>query len=101
MRFRYWSLDQIWAKLLDSYRSLNGSGLASFEKPVRCMTASSRRPNRSGTRETGHQKVMQSTAMPVAATRISCRDQDHRCALQSLLSGQLPRAGRYELRLRG
>jgi hypothetical protein len=39
--------------------------------------------------------------MPVAAMRISCRDQDHRCALQFLLSGQLPRAGRYELRLRG
>jgi hypothetical protein len=30
--------------------------------------------------------------MPIAATGFSCRDQDHRLALQSLLSGKLPRA---------
>jgi hypothetical protein len=28
-------------------------------------------------------------AMPIAATGISCRDQDHRRALQSLVSGKL------------
>jgi hypothetical protein len=69
MRSRYWSLERIWAKLLDSSRSLNASELASFEEHVRCMTASSRRPNRSGTSEAGHQQVMQSTAMPVAVSR--------------------------------
>src|ERR1700730_15882922 len=38
--------------------------------------------------------------MPIAATGFSCRDQDHRRALQSLLSGKLPRADRHHLGLR-
>jgi hypothetical protein len=38
--------------------------------------------------------------MPIVATGFSCRDQDHRRALQSLLSGELPRADRHYLRLR-
>ena len=38
--------------------------------------------------------------MPIVATGFSCRDQDHRGALQSLLSGKLPRADRYHLGLR-
>ena len=33
--------------------------------------------------------------MPIVATGFSCRDQDHRRALQSLLSGKLPRANRH------
>jgi hypothetical protein len=39
--------------------------------------------------------------MPIVATGFSCRDQDHRCALQSLLPGKLPRADRHHLGLRG
>src|SRR5882757_2652284 len=38
--------------------------------------------------------------MSVVATGFSCRDQDHRRALQSLLPGKLPRADRHHLRLR-
>ena len=38
--------------------------------------------------------------MLIVATRSSCRDQDHRRALQSLLSGELPRADRHHLGLR-
>ena len=38
--------------------------------------------------------------MRTAATGISCRDQDYRRALQSLLSDKLPRADRYHLGLR-
>ena len=38
--------------------------------------------------------------MPVVATELSCRDQDHRGSLQSLLSGKLPRADRHHLGLR-
>ena len=39
--------------------------------------------------------------MPIVATGFSCRDQDHRGALQSLLSGKLPRADRHHLGPRG
>ena len=38
--------------------------------------------------------------MPIVATGFSCRDKDHRGALQSLLSGKLPRADRHHLGLR-
>jgi hypothetical protein len=38
--------------------------------------------------------------MPIVATELSYRDQDHRCSVQSLLSGQLPRADRHHLGLR-
>ena len=38
--------------------------------------------------------------MPIVATGLSCRDQDHRHALQSVLSGRLPRADRHHLGLR-
>ena len=38
--------------------------------------------------------------MPVVATELCCRDQDHRGSLQSLLSGKLPRADRHHLGLR-
>jgi len=38
--------------------------------------------------------------LPIVATRFSCRDQDHRLALQSLFSGKLPRADRHHLGLR-
>src|SRR3981081_158236 len=38
--------------------------------------------------------------MPIVATGFSCRDKDHRRALQSLLSGKLPRADRHHLGLR-
>src|SRR6266481_2590792 len=38
--------------------------------------------------------------MPIVATGFSCRDKDHRRALQSLLSGKLPRADRHHLELR-
>src|SRR5882672_481575 len=38
--------------------------------------------------------------MPIIATGYSCRDQDHRRALQSLLSGKLSRADRHHLGLR-
>src|SRR5258707_3302705 len=38
--------------------------------------------------------------MPVIATGYSCRDQDHRRALQSLLSGKVSRADRHHLGLR-
>ena len=38
--------------------------------------------------------------MPIVATGFSCRDQDHRGALQSLFSGKLPRADRHHLGLR-
>src|SRR3954453_8084754 len=38
--------------------------------------------------------------MPVAATRPCCHDQDHRRALQSFLSGKLPRADCHHLGLR-
>ena len=38
--------------------------------------------------------------MPIVLTGLSCRDQDHRRALQSLLSGKLPRADRDHLGLR-
>src|SRR5882757_4372576 len=38
--------------------------------------------------------------MPIAATGLSCRDQDHRRALQSLRSGKLPRTDRHHLGLR-
>ena len=41
-----------------------------------------------------------SVPMPFVATGFSCRDQDHRRALQSLLPGKLPRADRHHLRLR-
>ena len=41
-----------------------------------------------------------SGAMPIAATGFSFHDQDHRRALQSLLSGKLPRADRHHLGLR-
>src|SRR6476661_9396352 len=37
--------------------------------------------------------------MPIVATGFSCRDQDHRRALQSLRSGKLPRADRHHLGL--
>jgi hypothetical protein len=36
---------------------------------------------------------------PAAATGVSCRDQDYRRALQSLVSGQLPRADGDDLGL--
>ena len=36
---------------------------------------------------------------PFAATGVSCRDRDHRRALQSLVSGQLPRADGDDLGL--
>ena len=39
-------------------------------------------------------------SMPIVATGFSCRDQDHRRALQSLVSGKLPRADRHHLGLR-
>src|SRR3979490_2673669 len=38
--------------------------------------------------------------MPIVAMGFSCRDKDHRRALQSLLSGKLPRADRHHLGLR-
>ena len=38
--------------------------------------------------------------MRIAATGLSCRDQDHRRALQSLHPGKLPRADRYHVGLR-
>ena len=38
--------------------------------------------------------------MPIVATGYSCRDQDHRRALQSRLSDKLPRADRHHLGLR-
>jgi len=38
--------------------------------------------------------------MPIIAMGLSCRDQDHRRALQSLLSGKLSRADRHHLGLR-
>jgi len=38
--------------------------------------------------------------MPVMAMELSCRDQDHRRALQSLLTGKLPRADRHHFGLR-
>src|SRR6202035_2132384 len=45
--------------------------------------------------------VIRSAApMPIVATGWSCRDQDYRRALQSLLSGNLPRADRHHLGLR-
>src|SRR5215510_4138679 len=40
------------------------------------------------------------SAAPIAATGVSCRDQDHRRALQSLLSDELPRTDRDHLGLR-
>src|SRR5712672_200319 len=43
---------------------------------------------------------MLSAAPTPIATGFSCRDQDHRRALQSLLSGKLPRADRHHLGLR-
>src|ERR1700675_1325535 len=65
------------------------------------MTVSSRRLIRSANSRTGHRKVVRSVApMPIAATGFSCRDQNHRRALQSLLSGKLPRADRHHLGLR-
>ena len=38
--------------------------------------------------------------MPIVATGFSCRDQDHRRPLQSLLSGKLLRGNRHHLELR-
>jgi hypothetical protein len=38
--------------------------------------------------------------MPIVAERVSCRDQGHRRALQSLTSRKLPRADRHHLGLR-
>lgn len=38
--------------------------------------------------------------MPIAAMGLFSHDQDHRRALQSLLSGKLPRADRHHLGLR-
>src|SRR4030088_471694 len=38
--------------------------------------------------------------MPIVATGFSCRDKNRRRALQSLLSGKLPRADRHHLGLR-
>src|SRR5260370_19392744 len=38
--------------------------------------------------------------MPVIAAGFSCRDQDHRRALQSLLPGKLSRADRHQLGFR-
>jgi len=35
--------------------------------------------------------------MPIVAAEFSCRDQDHRRTLQSLLSRRLPRADRHQL----
>src|ERR1043166_6092569 len=40
------------------------------------------------------------SAAPTAATGVSCRDQDHRRAVQSLLSDKLPRTDRHHLGLR-
>ena len=37
---------------------------------------------------------------PIAATGVSCRDQDRRRAVQSLLSDKLPRTDRHHLGLR-
>jgi hypothetical protein len=37
--------------------------------------------------------------MPIVATGLSCRDKDHRRALQSLLTGKLPRADRHHFGL--
>src|SRR5207245_10548940 len=46
-------------------------------------------------------RVIRSAApMRIVATGLSCRDQDYRRALQSLLSGNLPRADRHHLGLR-
>ena len=39
--------------------------------------------------------------MPMAATGVSGRDQDHRRALQPFFSDKLPRADRHHLGLRG
>jgi hypothetical protein len=53
---------------------------------------------RSGTR---HQLVIRlAPPMPIVATGFSCRDRDHRCALQPLLSGKLPPGNRHHLGLR-
>ena len=38
--------------------------------------------------------------MPIIAAGFSCRDQDHRRTLQSLLSGKVPRADRHHFGLR-
>ena len=65
------------------------------------MTASSRRPIRSGSSMTGHRWVIRAVApRPIVATGDGCRDQGHRRALQSLFSDKLPRADRHHLGLR-
>src|SRR6202030_2734482 len=64
------------------------------------MTASSRRLIRSANSTTRYRIIRSAAPMPVATTGLSCRDQDHRRALQSLLSGKLPRRDRYHLGLR-
>jgi hypothetical protein len=72
-----------------------------IQEAARYTTASSRRLIQLARRGTGLQQVIRSAAaMLIVATRSSCRDQDHRRALQSLLSGELPRADRHHLGLR-
>src|ERR1700754_404978 len=62
------------------------------------MTASSRRLIQLARSRARQQRS--AAPMPIAATEFSRRDQDHRRALQSLLSGKLPRADRHHLGLR-
>lgn len=93
-----------WARLYGLSQSLSVSGLVSFEKPARYMTASFHRLIRSAGRTRERQVERQvlgpTSPMPIAATGVCDRDHDHRRALQSLLAGKLPRADRHQLGLR-
>src|SRR6202008_4545914 len=91
-----WS--DIWAKFFDLSQSPSASEPASFERGVRYMTASSRRLIRSA-RSRAMEPLARRSAAAIA-TGFSCRDQDHRRALQPLRSGKLPRADRHDLGLR-
>ena len=88
-------LERIWARSFDLSQNLNASEPASFVRRAQHMTASFLPLIRSASSWTRHLAA----PMPIA-TGGSCRDRDHRRALQSLVSGKLLRADRHHLGLR-
>src|SRR6478609_3614895 len=88
-------LEPIWARLFSLSRNPNASAFASFRRHARSTTAFFRRLIRAASRRARRR----SAARPTATQEI-WRDQDHRGAVQPLLSGKLPRADRHHLGLR-
>ena len=90
-------LKRIWSKLSGLSQSLSASEPALFGRPARYTTASSHQLIQSASSRT---RCRSAAPLAIVATGFSGHDQDYRRALQSLFSGNLPRADSHHIRVR-